>query len=237
MIKAVIFDLDGTLLDRDRSLEAFIDEQHSRLADHLQHIPKDQFAKRFIELDAKGYVWKDRVYQQLIEEFEIKGTDWETLLEDYVTNFHAHCIPFPNLISMLENLAEKSIRLGIITNGRGQFQLDNILALGIKDYFEEILISGWEGVSKPDPAIFQKALARLDVSSDEAVYVGDHPQNDIQAAQAIGMKAIWKKDPDWNCMDADGEIDDLNEIGRLVGQFKTQELKAQLQSKKLYDKK
>lgn len=42
MIKAIIFDLDGTLLDRDRSLEAFINEQHSRLAEHLQHIPRDQ---------------------------------------------------------------------------------------------------------------------------------------------------------------------------------------------------
>ncbi|WP_298829676.1 HAD family hydrolase [uncultured Planococcus sp.] len=229
MIRAVIFDLDGTLLDRDRSLEAFINEQHSRLAEHLQHIPRDQFAKRFIELDAKGYVWKDRVYQQLIEEFEIKGIDWQNLLEDYVANFRAHCIPFPNLLSMLEDLAGKSIRLGMITNGRGQFQLDNILALGIKGYFEEILISEWAGMSKPDPAIFQKALATLGVSPDEAVYIGDHPQNDIQAAQAIGMKAIWKKDPHWSCMGADGEIDDLNEIGRLVEHFNTEELKARLQ--------
>ena len=228
MIKAVIFDLDGTLLDRDRSLEAFINEQHNRLAGHLQHIPKDQFAKRFIELDAKGYVWKDRVYQQLIEDFEIKGIDWEALLEDYVTNFHAHCIPFPNLLSMLEDLAMKSIRLGMITNGRGQFQLDNILALGIKDHFEEILISEWEGMSKPDPAIFQKALSSLDISPDEAVYIGDHPKNDIQAAQALGMKAIWKKDPHWSCVDADGEIDELNEIASWVEHFNTEKLKARL---------
>jgi len=224
MIKAVIFDLDGTLLDRSRSLRAFINEQHNRLFEYLQPIPRDQFAKRFIELDAKGYVWKDRVYQQLIGEFEIKRIDWGTLLDDYVANFQTHCIPFPNLLSMLEDLTRKSIRLGMITNGRGQFQLDNIAALGIEDYFEEILISEWEGTAKPDPVIFQKALSRLGVSPDEAVYIGDHPKNDIQAAQAIGMKAIWKRDPYWSCLGADGEIDELHEIVGLLERFDAENL-------------
>ncbi|WP_353048272.1 hypothetical protein [Planococcus sp. ISL-110] len=63
MIKAVIFDLDGTLLDRDSSLAAFVVEQYNRLSEHLKHIPIDLFIKRLIELDAKGYVWKDRFYQ------------------------------------------------------------------------------------------------------------------------------------------------------------------------------
>ena len=228
MIKAVIFDLDGTLLDRDSSLAAFVDEQHNRLAEHLQHIPKDYFSKRFIELDARGYVWKDRVYQQLIEEFEIKGIDWQTLLEDYVTNFKYHCVSFPNLHDMLENLAIKFIRLGMITNGRGQFQLDNILALEIEGYFEKILISEWEEMAKPDPAIFRKALASLGVSAEEAIYIGDHPKNDIQAAKALGMKTIWKKDRQWNCLDADVEIDDLNEIVELVERLNLGKLEAPL---------
>ncbi|WP_369678792.1 hypothetical protein [Planococcus faecalis] len=73
MIKVVIFDLDGTLLDRDSSLLAFVDEQYNRLDEHVKHVPKAFFSNRFIELDAKGYVWKDRVYQQLIEELEIEG--------------------------------------------------------------------------------------------------------------------------------------------------------------------
>lgn len=226
MIKAVIFDLDGTLLDRDASLAAFIDEQYNRLAEHLQHIPKDQFVKRFIELDAKGYVWKDRVYQQLIEEWKIEGVDWQTLLKDYTTNFNHHCVPFPNLTDMLGKLEANSLRLGMITNGRGQFQLDNILALGIRDRFDEILISEWEGMAKPDPDIFRKALVGLSVSPDEAVYVGDHPINDIQAAQAVGMKAIWKKDPHWNCLGADGEVDDLREIAELIERFNSETAKA-----------
>lgn len=72
MIKAVIFDLDGTLLDRDASLEKFVEAQYNRLNEWLGHIPESQFAERFIELDARGYVWKDKVYRQLAEEFRLK---------------------------------------------------------------------------------------------------------------------------------------------------------------------
>lgn len=216
MIKAVIFDLDGTLLDRDRSLAEFVETQYDRLAEHVQHIPKDLFIDRFIELDAKGYVWKDRVYQQLIKELGIKGIEWQTLLADYVANFKNHCIPFPDLGIMLQKLTQQSFRLGMITNGRGQFQMDNILALGIEGHLEEILISEWEGMAKPDAAIFHKALASLNVSAGEAVYIGDHPQNDIHAAKAVGMKAIWKKGEHWSCQEADGEIAGLNEVPGLV---------------------
>ena len=219
MIKAVIFDLDGTLLDRDASLEAFIEDQYNRLANYLQHIPKTDFTRRFIELDAKGYVWKDQVYQQLIEEFAVKGIDWPTLLEDYIANFSFHCVPFPNLKDMLDQLVTNSLRLGMITNGRGQFQMDNILALEIKNHFDEILISEWEEMAKPEPAIFRKALTGLGISPAEAVYIGDHPKNDIQAAGAVGMKTLWKKDQHWSCLGADGEIDDLSEIVGWIERF------------------
>lgn len=212
MIKAAIFDLDGTLLNRDASLASFVADQYERLTEHLKHIPQDRFSQRFIELDAKGYVWKDKVYQQLIDEFEIKGISWQTLLEDYLNNFKNHCVPFPHLSAMLENLTAKSIQLAMITNGKGQFQLDNILALQIEGYFEHILISEWEKMAKPEPAIFQKMLGKLGIFADEAVYIGDHPKNDIQAARAVGMKTIWKKDLQWKSSDADKEITDLNEI-------------------------
>lgn len=63
MIKAVIFDLDGTLLNRDESVKKFIDNQYERLNKRVNHIPKDEYITRFIELDNRGYVWKDKVYQ------------------------------------------------------------------------------------------------------------------------------------------------------------------------------
>lgn len=216
MIKAAIFDLDGTLLDRDESVKMFIDHQYDRLHKFVGHIPREMFAARFIELDNRGYVWKDRVYEQLVDEFEINGITWEELLQDYIDEFKNYCVPFDNLIEMLETLKRKSLKLGMITNGKGQFQMDNIKALYIEKYFDAILVSEWEGIKKPDPQIFIRALEQLNVSPSESIFVGDHPVNDVEAAKNAGMIGIWKKDFQWSAVEADFVVDDLAELPLII---------------------
>lgn len=225
MIKAVLFDLDGTLLNRDDSVKGFIDNQYERLNKWVGHIPKDKYITRFIELDKRGYVWKDKVYQQLTQEFNISEMTWEKMLQDYISEFRFHCVPFDNLVQMLEALKSRNILLGMITNGYGQFQMDNIKALGIENYFDVILVSEWEGLKKPDPEIFKRALEQLNVSPEQSVFVGDHPENDVKASQNIGMKGIWKKDFQWDDIEADFIVNDLKElpliIGNLTGKVET----------------
>ncbi|MFF2752631.1 HAD family hydrolase [Psychrobacillus sp. NPDC058041] len=216
MIKAVLFDLDGTLLDRDESVKRFINDQYERLERDLVHIPKEKFLSRFIELDCHGYVWKDKVYQQLVEEFEISSINWEYLLEDYIKEFKNFCVPFSNLHSMLEDLKRKNLVLGMITNGFGQFQMDNIEALKIEKYFDTILVSETEGIKKPNPEIFERALERLNVIPRETIFVGDHPENDVKASEYVGMKAIWKKDSQWDTFETDYIVDDLSEIPTII---------------------
>lgn len=216
MIKAAIFDLDGTLLNRDESVEKFIDGQYDRLHKLLGHIPKEKYVSRFIGLDNRGYVWKDKVYQQLVNEFDIVDITWEELLQDYIREFKNNCIPFPNLIRMLEELKSNHLLLGMITNGYGQFQMDNIMALGIEKYFDVILVSEWEGFKKPDPRIFNKALEKLNISAYESIFMGDHPENDVIGAKKVGLKGIWKKDFQWNNVEADYIVDDLMELPPII---------------------
>lgn len=64
-----------------------------------------------------------------------------------------------------------SLPIGMISNGKGQFQMDNIVSLGTRSYFQTILISEWEDMKKPDPRIFEKALNQLNVKAEEAVYI------------------------------------------------------------------
>jgi len=192
MIKGVIFDLDGTLLDRDKSLVAFLEAQCIRIP-ALQAVNKQHFLHRFIELDQKGYVWKDKVYQQLCEEFAL-DISWEYLLDDYIESFQKHCIGCAGFSEILELLKEKRFKLGIITNGFGKFQMNNIKGLKIDHYFDAILISETEGVRKPEVAIFQGAMERLDLQPNETIYVGDHPTNDVDASINAGMIGVWKED-------------------------------------------
>ncbi len=215
-IEAIFFDLDGTLLDRDASLVKFIEDQYNRFQPELSLIAKQRYKNRFIELDAHGYVWKDKVYRQLLQELNITSVITEELLEDYITNFKHSCIEFPNLHEVLRKLQQMGLKLGIISNGRSQFQLDNIKALGIEGYFDSILISEKVGLRKPDPLIFQKGLEELAVTASHSIFVGDHPENDVNASRRIGMIGIWKRDDYWNRVEADFIIEDLEELPGII---------------------
>lgn len=219
MIKVVLFDLDGTLLNRQTSLIQFINAQYERYPQYFSHIELGDYRTRFIELDKRGYVWKDQVYKQLIEELDIKGVTYEELLSDYIENFKHYCEPFPKLIEMLDELKQQSFRLGLITNGKEQFQMNHVRALGLESYFSIILISEKEGIKKPNPILFHRALSFFNILPEEAVYIGDHPENDYYGAKNVGMKVIWKKDTYWNNFDAEFMVDDLLEIGSIIKQF------------------
>jgi len=212
MIKAILFDLDGTLLDRDASIEHFITTQYDRLTP-LKKITKTEYVSRFIELDCRGHVWKDKVYQTIVSEFGLKTVSWEELLDDYDTEFIHSCIPFPNLVETLDILTTQGYLLGIITNGLGTFQKRTIQGLGIEQYFQTILISEVEKVRKPEAEIFLRALRNLGVTPDESVFIGDHPDADVMGAKRIGMKSIWKRDLGWQEPEnPDGIIDNLGNL-------------------------
>ena len=216
MIKAVLFDLDGTLLNRDASVQCFVENQYERFIEHLKHIPKEVYVERFITLDNRGYVWKDKVYRQLAKELNISSVSVEELLNDYICEFRHHCIPFEGLREMLDELKSLNLKLGIITNGFGQFQLDNIRSLGIEKDFEVISISEWEGIKKPSLEIFERALNKLQVEPAASVFIGDHPMNDIEPPKILGMVSIWKRDVAWQDVKADYTIDKLKEIPAII---------------------
>jgi putative hydrolase of the HAD superfamily len=213
VIRAVLFDLDGTLFDRDTSVRTLIAQQYDLFAPALRHVPKDSYITRFMDLDARGYTPKDTVYQQLVTECQVSKISARDLYDHFYVTYHQCCTPFADLHDTLARLRTRDMKLGIITNGGHEFQMRTIEALSIAPYFAAILTSELEGLKKPDARLFHRTTQRLDVAPSEAAFVGDHPIVDIAGAREAGLKAIWKRDMFWKPpLSADGVIDNLSEL-------------------------
>lgn len=214
-IRSILFDLDRTLLDRDRSFLAFAADQYERFRTGLEGVPPDLYIEAFIRLDNRGLLWKDEVYQRLTEELGIRSITWERLFQDFADRVADHYVSFPKVRETLAGLSE-NYTLGLITNGRTFFQQRTIRTLGIGQYFDTILISEKEGLRKPDTAIFHRAISLLGVPPGEAVYVGDHPQNDMQAARNAGMLAVWKRNDDFPDAPCDARFDHFDDLPGII---------------------
>lgn len=89
----------------------------------------------------------------------------------------------------LEALAGAGHRLGVISNADGR--VEGVLeAVGLRHHFEFVVDSEVVGVEKPDPAIFQEACRRLELSPEECLYVGDLYPVDYLGARRAGMGAV-----------------------------------------------
>jgi putative hydrolase of the HAD superfamily len=88
--------------------------------------------------------------------------------------------------------------------------------MGIAPLFDTILISETEGIHKPDPRIFFRALERCGTAARETMFVGDHPENDIEGAKGAGLVPVWKSIPYWQVGQGVLTIHSLSELLPLV---------------------
>jgi HAD superfamily hydrolase (TIGR01549 family) len=96
----------------------------------------------------------------------------------------------PDLADALDRARAAGMKVGIVSNSEGRLH-EVIEHVGLRDRFEVIVDSGIEGVSKPDPEIFRRALERLGgIAPADALYAGDIPSVDVDGARAAGLRAV-----------------------------------------------
>jgi putative hydrolase of the HAD superfamily len=93
---------------------------------------------------------------------------------------------FDDVVPALDRLHAAGLTLGVVSNF--EEWLERLLErLGVRPYFDVRVISGIEGLEKPDPAIFLLAMERAGTRPERSVYVGDNPEFDVEPAEALGM--------------------------------------------------
>ena len=197
MIRAVLFDLDGTLYDRDAVVALVTHEQVDTFRSRFGDVDRDALVGRLLALDDHGYARRADVYRTLLAGMEVDATLAADLEAHFWDCYCRHCAFPEDAAATLRHLRESGRKLALVTNGPVEWQSRKLRTLGLAAYFDEVLISEAEGIAKPDPRIFARALERLGVPAADAMFVGDHPEIDVGGAQDAGLVAVWKRVPYW----------------------------------------
>jgi phosphoglycolate phosphatase len=183
-VKAILFDLDGTLVDSARDLQDAINvllegEGRKTIAlDDVKAMVGDGVAK-LVEraLLATGGTVPDHV--ALVRRF----------LDIYEANASRHTYAYPGVKEVLEELHRRGLHLGVVTNKPTVATVDILNALGLRDYFDAIVAGDTLPERKPHPGPLLYALEGLRVAPTEALMVGDN-YHDVQAARGAGMRVV-----------------------------------------------
>jgi putative hydrolase of the HAD superfamily len=217
-IKAVLFDLDGTLYDRDALAQALFERQYGEFAADLRGISRERFLRDAHAMDEHGHGDKETGYVELVRSWGLAGELAPRLIEHFWSAYDGLCVPSDDTANTLRQLREHGLKLGVITNGQSVRQRRKLAALGLERSFDTVVVSGEEGLRKPDAEIFRRALARCGVAAHETLFVGDHPVADVEGAHRAGLVAVWKFVPYWPPVIMDVPvIRDLGEVLRLCG--------------------
>ena len=181
-IKAVLFDLDGVLIDsHDAWLKVF---NYTRKRLKLPEITAEEFDKNVwggsIEKDARGY-FKNIEAEEIAKIYYGKLSKFK---KDVKINPYVHYT--------LKNIKDKKLRVGVVTNNYKKPTLRVLEFYGIKNFFDVIVGGDEVEKGKPAPDAIFKACENLKIKPEEALYIGD-TKNDINAGRNAGCFTIGYK--------------------------------------------
>lgn len=197
-VAAVLFDVDGTLCEYERTGEELLALAFERVGVEPLFTVADYY-ERFGDA-ARDHDTVDEIRSHCFAELTAAaGRDPELgrqLAEVYAgERDHSNVTALPGVDVALDAL-DSDYRLGVVTNGGRAMQSTKLETLDVADRFETVVYAGDDPAPKPSTAPFEMALDALGVPAERAVHVGNSLEADVQGAHAAGLRAAWLPDGD-----------------------------------------
>ena len=224
MIKAVIFDLDNTLLD-------------------FMTMKKEAVMSAISSMKEAGLdIDVDTSYKEIMDIYEVDGWENQLVFDKFLKNKlgyidnkylaagivayrrakEANLKAYPNVQRTLNHLLDNNIKLAIVSDAPSREAWMRIYYLGLHHFFETVITFDDSGERKPSPAPFELALGRLNLSNDEVLMVGDWPERDMVGASRVGIKTIFAKYGDAFGVEKSGanwDIEDIYEVVNIIDEI------------------
>ncbi len=215
VIKAVVFDLDNTLMDFMKMKRRAIEEAIPAMTDAGLKITPEVANKIIDEI----YQEQGIEYQQVFDEFlnrVLNKIDYKILsagIVAYRRAREASLIPYPHVYSTLYKLLKMGIKMGIVSDAPVKEAWLRLAYLNFHHIVDAVVTFDDTGERKPNAAPFLKILEKLNVEPNEALMVGDWAERDIVGAAQVGMKTAFAKYGDTfntEMHNADFELTDIS---------------------------
>jgi putative hydrolase of the HAD superfamily len=242
MIRAVIFDLGGTLLEYKLPGTDWTQFEQAGAEAAFAHLirqshkmpPREAFVDAVVGqvqscwrqvTERGGNLRLADVLRDVCARYGIilSPAEVEAAVHNYVTPLSAHARPLSGAKETLQALRARGLKIGLISNTMwpGRYHLADLARHGLVKHFHHTLFSADVGVWKPHPEIFYRSLAALGVAPHEAIFVGDFLLHDIAGAQGVGIKGVHITTGEFSAdsVEPDGRIGTLPELPGLIAQW------------------
>ena len=216
MIKAVIFDLDNTLIDfmtmKRHSCSAAID---AMIGAGLK-VEHDKASKVLFGLYDKYGLEEKTIFQKFLKKLTGK-IDYKILASGIVAYRRVRSgflEPYPNVDYVLLKLKSMGIKIGIVTDAPKLKAWIRLASMKLSNYFDAVVAFEDTKQLKPSKLPFEAALKKLNLNPEECLMVGDWPERDIKGAKRLGMKTCFARygNPKVKKSNAEYEITDVRMI-------------------------
>ncbi|MBQ9605862.1 MAG: HAD hydrolase-like protein [Lachnospiraceae bacterium] len=231
-IKAVIFDLDDTLVSEYEFIVSGYKYMSEYLADRLKHTPQE-IEERLWDLSKETY---SHAFNRLFDSYGEAYTEEE--LQKLILLYRSHPADlrfYPDVYPVLKGLRERDILTGIISDGDPGRQKNKIRTAvaqlperyTVSHWFDEVILNdefGGASYRKPNPHGFRVMAERLGVTADEMIYIGDNPAKDfhiaadlpVRTARIVRENGIYNNKGYLNGIKEKWNIDSLTDILQIV---------------------
>ncbi len=221
MIKAIVFDLDNTLVDfmsmKRRAIDAAIDA----MVDAGLELQPAEIRERIDAIYKERGIEYQQVFDDLIYNI-FQKIDHRVLASGIIAYRRAReaaLKPYPHVTATLMELIRRGVRLAVLTDAPSREAWLRLCYINFHHFFEVAVTFDDTGERKPSQKPFRMALERLAVKPEEALMVGDWPERDIVGAKAVGMKTAFARYGDtFGTKDhnADYELTDISDLLKII---------------------
>jgi putative hydrolase of the HAD superfamily len=221
MLKAVIFDLDNTLVDFMLMKKQAIDAAINAMRDAGLKLSTDEIHQRIDQIYKERGIEFQSVFDELLYR-EFSKIDHKILSAGVIAYRRAReaaLVPYPHVTMTLIKLSKMQLKLGVVSDAPGKEAWLRLCYLNFHHLFDAVVTFDDTGMRKPNPEPFRKVLEMLQIEPGEALMVGDWAERDVLGAAQVGMKTVFARYGNTfgtETSNANYDIDDITQLIDIV---------------------